>query len=79
MTLDIEALRRLAGDMPLPLARIMAHDAFDALWKSGEMTRTEAYRWLAKSMDLPSSAAHMEQFDVEQCQQVARLVAERKT
>lgn len=78
MTLDLEALRRIADDVDVSVARMLAHDAFDPLWKNGEMTRTQAYRWLADAMGLPPSAAHMEQFTAEQCREVVRLVAARK-
>lgn len=36
-----------------------AHVAFDWLWKSGAMSRSAAYRWLAKEFDLPSGRAHI--------------------
>lgn len=38
---------------PAKRARRSAHEAFDPIWMSGTMTRSEAYRWLAKQMRLP--------------------------
>lgn len=70
------ALRRLNASKPVEVARMEAHAAFDPLWRSGAMSRTAAYKWLAYAMGLPPSKTHMEQFDVEQCLKVIRLVQE---
>ncbi len=71
-----ESLLRLNATPPVEVARMAAHDAFDPIWQSGFMSRTDAYRWLAKAMGLPAHKAHMEQFDAEQCARVVRLVRE---
>ena len=57
----------------LRLKRMEAHRVFDALWKSGRMTRTEAYRWLAAQLHLPESRAHIGGFEMDQCQNVIEL------
>lgn len=36
-----------------------AHLSFDRLWKTGKMTRSEAYQWLAIELGVPASEAHM--------------------
>lgn len=59
--------------------RMLAHDAFDELWKLGGMSRTQAYNWLAKQMNLPSIDAHMRNFTAEQCHQVLALCAKAKS
>lgn len=51
-------------------ARDDAHRAFDGLWMSGRMTRTQAYQWLAKVMKVTKRQAHIARFTVQQCGQV---------
>ena len=60
--------------------RIIAHAAFDSLWKgSGKlMTRSEAYRRLAVYLELPSSKNHIGMFDRETCALVVAFVKEEK-
>jgi hypothetical protein len=58
-------------------ARERAHAAFDQLWKSGRMTRTAAYAWLASVMKLPAREAHIGKMHIEQCNAVVRLVQEK--
>ena len=55
-------------------ARIEAHEVFDALWRGGEMTRGEAYRWLRTAMGLSRAEAHIGNFDEEQCDRLIALV-----
>ena len=44
-----------------------AHSAFDPLWHSGGMTRTQAYQWLSRQMGIPKSECHIGMFDVARC------------
>lgn len=55
---------------PLAAARMAAHSAFDPIWQKGEMTRSGAYRWLARQLDLPTHLCHMILFDEAMCQRV---------
>ena len=57
----------------LRLKRMEAHRVFDALWKSGRMTRTGAYRWLAGELHLRPDRAHIGGFEMDQCQRVIEL------
>lgn len=50
MTLKEVELRRL---------RFKAHKSFDRLWQRKLMTRSEAYRWLQKELDIPAASTHM--------------------
>jgi len=50
------------------------HAVFDSFWKQRKMNRTEAYKWLARQMQLPEYRAHIGQMDMEQCAQVIRVV-----
>jgi hypothetical protein len=45
--------------------RIKVHAAFDPLWKSGRMKRTQAYRLLSRLMGVPQ--AHISWFNADQC------------
>lgn len=51
----------------LRAARRACHEAFDPLWQSGEMTRSDAYRWLSDAMGLPRSKAHIGMLDLLGC------------
>lgn len=54
--------------------RIAGHKVFDALWLSGRMSRTQAYRWLAEKMRLRAEECHFHKFSVAQCQQAIDFV-----
>lgn len=60
------------ADQKTRSARIRAHKAFDALWRSGYMKRAEAYRWLAAALDVPQKHAHISSLDFAGCE---RLIA----
>jgi hypothetical protein len=57
------------------LNHVDAHDAFDPLWRSGRMSRTDAYRWLAGELGLDPEACHVALFDEELCQQAVAACA----
>lgn len=65
-------LGRLA-DSELRAAKIQAHNAFDPLWRSGQMTRGEAYGWLARKLEIDKSSCHIGMFSVEECKKVVRI------
>jgi len=55
--------------------KIKAHAAFDPLWRSGLMTRTEAYDKLAEILNIPRGRAHIGMFDPAQCRRVVERLA----
>ncbi len=55
-----------------------AHQAFDALWKTRRLSRSEAYLWLSKQMHLPKHRTHIGYFNVVQCEQVIQICRNRK-
>lgn len=55
-------------------ARVRAHRIFDRLWKVGGWTRTQAYKWMAKAMDLTEEEAHIGQLDREQCERLIDIL-----
>jgi hypothetical protein len=59
-------LGRLA-DAELRAAKAAAHLAIDPIWQSGEMTRGEAYKWLASQIGIHRRSCHIGEFSLEQC------------
>ena len=53
--------------------KMEAHKQVDVLWKSGLMSRREAYRWLADMMNMELDDCHIGMFDIKRCQQVIHL------
>ena len=54
-------------------ARILAHEAFDQLWKEGHMTRTEAYQWLQAKLKL-AKQPHMSEMSAAEAMRVVEVV-----
>ncbi len=50
--------------------RIKAHERFDLLWKFKHMSRSKAYAWLAKELNLPKKDCHIVKFDIKMCKRV---------
>ena len=58
---------RLANE-ELRKAKSLAHTHFDLLWiGAGNMSRREAYAWLANAMGIKAEDCHIGRFDVDQC------------
>lgn len=53
--------------------RIQAHKAFDWMWKSGRMTKWEAYKWMQGKLALNDEQAHIAKFGEYMCD---RLIIE---
>lgn len=58
--------------------RARAHLHFDLLWSTGQLSRSQAYRWLAEEMNLPSSKTHFGKFNQQQCKQAIELIKKRQ-
>lgn len=58
------------ADANIRQLRIEAHRMFDRIWKSGIMSRSEAYRWLSDRLCMTRDQAHIGQFSGYWCQQV---------
>lgn len=69
---------RLA-DARLRAAKIKAHAAFDAIWKSGEKSRGGAYAWLSEAIGLPKDQCHIGMMDLEGCSAVVDACAKRNS
>jgi len=58
-------------------ARNAAHAAFDPLWKSGKMTRREAYTWLASQLGIAPEDCHVGMMRADRAWQVAEICQPR--
>lgn len=67
------AANRAEPGSSLAKARMAAHAAFDPLWKSGEMSRSGAYRWLANQLRIRPDDCHIVYFDEDMCQKVVNV------
>ena len=50
--------------------RIEAHKVFDQMWKSGLMTKWQAYRWMQGKFALNEDQAHIAKFSEYMCDQL---------
>ncbi len=67
----------MLADEELRNARIAAHEAFDPLWKNGEMSRDEAYAWLADALGISALKCRIGWMDAEECRRVVSVVVAR--
>lgn len=57
--------------------RKRANAAFDPIWRTGRMTRREAYMWLAHELGLSAEQAHIAMSDAAQCIQIIDVCKRR--
>ncbi len=60
-------------------AKATAHALFDPLWKTGEMGRKAAYKWLAAQLGILPSETHIGWFDLETCNRAIEILRWRKS
>jgi hypothetical protein len=70
-------LGRLA-DAELRKAKNLAHTAFDPIWKENLMSRSNAYGWLSKQLNIPKHKCHIGMFDIETCKNVVQICNHRR-
>ncbi len=56
--------------------KIKAHGAFDPLYKSGKMTRKQAYKLMQRLMNMDRKEAHIGNFDIEQRKTLIKKLTE---
>jgi hypothetical protein len=61
----------------LRAARSAAHRAFDPVWQSGRMERSQAYDWLAQALEIPRARCHIGMLQMDECLRVSGLVWQR--
>lgn len=59
-------------------ARMKAHAAFDPIWKTGQMPRNLAYKWLTEELGIDWNDCHIGMFDKQQCAHVVRACRNRE-
>lgn len=59
-------------------ARMAAHNIFDRIWKSGEMTRRGAYTWLADQLGIDPADCHIGMMSAERARRVVELCNARQ-
>lgn len=67
------------ADAALRNKRIRAHRAFDQLWRSGLMTKKEAYQWMQAEFGLHEDQAHIAQFGTYMCDRLIRACERFRT
>lgn len=70
---DLRPYARSSGEK-LRVWKQRAHEAFDPLWRTGPLTRNEAYAWMARAMGLPRRRAHIGMFSMRQCRKLIRIL-----
>jgi len=61
--------------------RTEAHETFDRLWKKDSrgnsiMSRSEAYAWMRKALELDKAEGHISRFDANQCRKLMQKFQE---
>ena len=57
----------------LRMKRMETHHVFDSFCKERGMSRTQAYKWMAKKMRLSEELAHIGGFEIDRCQKLIKL------
>lgn len=57
----------------LRMKRMETHHVFDSFWKERGMSRTQAYKRMAKKMRLSEELAHIGGFEIDRCQKLIKL------
>jgi ssDNA-binding Zn-finger/Zn-ribbon topoisomerase 1 len=61
------------ADSATKAARIRAHEVFDRLWKTHNLSRRQAYMIMQRVLDMSADEAHIAKFSIKQCE---RLISE---
>lgn len=66
-------LGRLANKA-LRKKRVETHKQFDWLWKSGNMSRSEAYEWMSKVLGTSKNRSHIGKIGIKDCDKICQAV-----
>jgi hypothetical protein len=66
------------ADQALRELRVRVHGTFDPVWKGGEMSRTEAYRWMSQWLGVPAAECHIGMFDEATCRRALEVLERRR-
>jgi len=73
---DVKGLWSKPADQETRDLRHECHGQFDQLWKSGQLSRAGAYRWLQERMKLQPGQCHFSLFSKDQCREALSLIGE---
>lgn len=68
----------LPADKETKAWRVRAHNAFDPLWQSGKLSRTDAYQWLCYVLNKTSDEGHIGRFTIDECKLLIDKIEERE-
>ncbi|MCT8350073.1 DUF3268 family zinc-finger domain-containing protein [Photorhabdus temperata] len=54
-------------------ARLSSKRYFEEIWQSGKLTRTDAYRWLARKLGINKCECHFGWFDIDTCHRAKEI------
>lgn len=66
------------ADLSTRKARMWVKNVFNPIWKSGQMTRSEAYEWLADAMGIPKERCHFGMFTLDECNTALSILRRSK-
>jgi hypothetical protein len=66
----------LLANEELRAAKQAVHASFDIIWQTGDMTRRQAYQWLADKLGIPFTECHIGMFTVELCERAETICDE---
>ncbi|PHM37141.1 zinc-finger-containing protein [Xenorhabdus innexi] len=64
------------ADKETRAARNRCKPHFERIWKSGKLTRTDAYKWLAEKLGINPGECHFGWFDAEMCHKAESICRE---
>lgn len=72
------APKGIPGDLATRQARTAVHLVFDRIWNQpgSNLSRIQAYTWMAETMGILPTEAHIARFSIEMCGKLAILVRE---
>lgn len=53
--------------------KMQAHKHFDLLWQAQGWTRSRAYKWLARKLNISDQQCHIGMMDVAMCKKVVKI------
>lgn len=65
----------ILANAELRTLKMRVHQVFDRLWKSGTVSRTKAYKWLAEQMQIPPNKCHIGMFNDVMCKRALEVIA----
>jgi hypothetical protein len=57
----------------LRLKRQETHRIFDSFWKAQGWSRSAAYRWLSRQLQIPEEDTHIALMEMDECEKIIRL------